>query len=125
GGVANFGTATLTNCTVSGNFGGGLATGSYFNQGSSTTLTNCTVSGNSGFVELYTYFGTTALTNTIVAGDFSILGTVSGSNNLIGGSESGGLIDGVDGNIVGVADVGLAPLGNYGGTGLAMPLPPG
>src|SRR5262245_46256586 len=126
GGVFNKGTLALTNCTVSGNFGvGGLATGDYHNQGGSTTLTNCTVSGNSGFAEVFTYFGTTALTNTIVAGDFSILGTVSGSNNLIGGGGSGGLIDGVDGNIVGVADPGLAPLGLYGGTGLTMPLLPG
>src|SRR5262249_28294285 len=65
------------------------------------------------------------LTNTIVAGDFSIRGTVSGSHNLIGAGGSGGLIDGVDGNIVGVANPGLAPLGLYGGTGLTMPLLPG
>ena len=44
GGLDNRGTATLTNCTVSGNTvlrgGGGL-----FNRGT-VTLTNCTVSGN-------------------------------------------------------------------------------
>jgi hypothetical protein len=48
GGMANYGTATLANCTVSGNstsapylFGGGL-----WNTGTAT-LTDCTVSGNS------------------------------------------------------------------------------
>ena len=43
--MANYGTATLTNCTVSGNSasgGGGLAS-----IRGTTTLTNCTVSGNS------------------------------------------------------------------------------
>src|SRR5258708_6742219 len=46
GGLFNFGTATLTNCTVSGNaarYGGGMA-----NQQGTLALTNCTVSGNSG-----------------------------------------------------------------------------
>ncbi len=53
GGVANFGTLTLTNCTVSGNAAGGG--GGYFASGngggvfnaSTATLTNCTVIGNS------------------------------------------------------------------------------
>src|SRR5262249_1299228 len=123
----NLGTTTLTNCTVSGNFGfgGGLATGSFSNRGASTTLTNCTVSGNSGFAEVSTSFGTTTLTNTIVAGDFRARAPVSGSPHLLGAGGSGGLIDGVDGNIVGVANPGLAPLGLYGGTGLTMPLLPG
>ena len=45
GGLYNYGTTTLTNCTVSGNSasnGGGL-----YDGGGTTTLTNCTVSGNS------------------------------------------------------------------------------
>src|SRR5208337_981861 len=69
GGLDNLGTATLTNCTVSGNSaansGGGLR-----NLGTAT-LTNCTVSGNSGSLGggLYNSSGTATLTNTIVAGN--------------------------------------------------------
>ena len=41
------GTATLTNCTVSGN-SAGISGGGLYNDGNgTTTLTNCTVSGNS------------------------------------------------------------------------------
>ncbi len=47
GGLRNLGTATLSNCTVSGNYaefdGGGL----YTNSAGTMTLTNCTVTGNS------------------------------------------------------------------------------
>src|SRR5262249_8980272 len=48
GGLLNYGTTTLTGCTVSGNngyLGGGLATGSFANPGGTLTLNNCTVSG--------------------------------------------------------------------------------
>ena len=56
GGLENFGgSATLTNCTVSGNSaivsGGGL-----YNLNGTVTLTNCIVSGNSGSIE-YGYGG--------------------------------------------------------------------
>ncbi len=157
GGLANYGTTTLTNCTVSGNSagdGGGL-----FNNGT-TTLTNCTVSGNSaaaaggglanyGMATLtdvtvsgnsagaggggITSSGTATLNNTIVAGntdsssasDIGGSGTVSGSDNLIGTGGSGGLINGVHGNIVGVANPGLARLGAYGGPTETMALLPG
>ncbi|WP_165230648.1 choice-of-anchor Q domain-containing protein [Aquisphaera insulae] len=132
GGLINLGTTALINCTISGNStnggGGGLATGSSSYPGATTALINCTISGNSSFAELGAYYGTTTLTNTIVAavgGGFSIFGTVSGANNLIGTGGSGGLIDGVDGNIVDVADPGLAPLGDYGGTSPTMALLPG
>ncbi len=49
---------------------------------------------------------------------------VSGSNNLIGTGGSGGLTNGVDGNIVltSLTDLGLAPLGNYGGPTQTMAL---
>ena len=54
GGLANYGTATLTDCTISGNYAasyngsvGGLG-GGVFNAGTANlTLTDCTVSGNS------------------------------------------------------------------------------
>src|SRR6516225_37731 len=46
GGMFNLGTATLTNCTVSGNSATRLQGGGVFNYGSAT-LTDCTISGNS------------------------------------------------------------------------------
>ena len=134
GGLFCQGTATLTDCTVSGNTtesgGGG---GVYSRVQETLTLTNCTVSGNyapqGGGLYVYSRFGgTTTLSNTIVAGQSTggdIAGSVSGGNNLIGTGGSGGLSDGQDGNLVGVADPGLAPLGNYGGSTLTMPLLPG
>src|SRR5262249_4310013 len=75
GGLLNYGTTTLTNCTVSGNsasFGGGVGTGSVYNPGGTTTLTNCTVSGNSasrigGGVSMD--HGTLTLTNCTVNGN--------------------------------------------------------
>jgi fibronectin-binding autotransporter adhesin len=136
GGLGSFGaSATLTNCTFSDNrakYGGGL-----WNNGPSTTittitLTDCTVSGNtssSSFGGIY-LSGTATLANTIVAGnadssgasDIGGPGTDSGSNNLIGTGGSGGLINLVDGNLVGVANPGLAPLGDYGGPTETMAL---
>jgi len=79
GGLWSCGTAMLTNCTVSGNSASGYFGGGLYNHGTAT-LTNCTVSGNSaGFVGgLYNSFGSsrTTLTNTIVAGNtgFSDIG---------------------------------------------------
>ena len=133
GGLQNSGTANLTDCTLSGNAagsgGGGLG-----NSGTAN-LTDCTVSGNSasafggGFGSLVVggidnAGGTTTLTNTIVAGNSSgdIFGVVSGSYDLIGTGGSGGLVDGVDDNLVGVADPGLEALGNYGGPTETIPL---
>jgi hypothetical protein len=53
GGIYSSGTATLTNCTLSGNTAGvlggtlgGYGGGMYADAGSTTTLTDCTVSGN-------------------------------------------------------------------------------
>ena len=77
---------------------------------------------------------TANLTDTIVAGntvsDASDIGgasNVSGSDNLIGTGGSGGLVNGVDGNIVltSLTDLGLAPLGNYGGPTQTIALLPG
>ncbi len=126
GGIYNDGgTATLNNCTISGNSatndGGGL-----IDFDSTATLTNCTISGNSatGGGGLYNNSGPATLNNTIVAGNTSmgtendISGTITaGSNNLIGTGGSGGLVDGTNGNQVGVAEPGLDPLGlqNNGG----------
>ena len=137
-------TAKLTNCTISGNDaglqGGGLDAA--FGGRGQTTLTNCTVSGNSAKGGrsgdgggLYLSTGMDFLYNTIVAGNTVAAGTlasdiggvslVRGSNNLIGNGNSGGLRDGVNGNIVGVANPLIAPLGDYGGFTKTMPLLPG
>jgi len=132
GAIFNDGTATLTNVTVSGNgtrfgAGGGIA-----NQGE-FKLTNVTVSSNSAGVEGGGIFndGVMTISNTLVAGNSNsfgasdILGPVSGTHNLIGTGGSGGLINGANGNIVGVVNPGLAPLGDYGGPTQTMALLPG
>ncbi len=143
GGLANrYATANLTDCTVSGNaggFGGGV-----FNYIATANLTDCTVSGNAaapgggGGLANYGYgnipAGPATLTNTIVAGNTSSVGAsdiagtnVSGSDNLIGTGGSGGLTNGVDGNIVltSLTELGLAPLGNNGGPTQTLALLPG
>ena len=140
GGLVNYGTATLTDCTVSGNaayYGGGVD-----NQGAAIlTLTGCTVSGNSngeyGSGGGVYNSGTAYLLDTIVAGNSNpfedsandIWGTsnVSGSFNLIGTGGSGGLASGADGNIVltSLTNLGLAPLGAYGGPTQTIALIPG
>ncbi len=71
-----------------------------------------------------------SLIDTIVAGNTNSSGAsdiggqplVTGGNNLIGTGGSGGLVNGVDGNIVGVAKSLLAPLGNNGGPTQTMAL---
>ena len=50
---------------------------------------------------------------------------MSGTNNLIGTGAAGGLANGVNGNLVGVTNPLLAPLGNYGGPTQTMALLPG
>ena len=138
GGLANYGygAAVLIDCTLSGNSapgdGGGLV------NGATVSLTACTVSGNfagSGGGGLNNKNGTAALNDTIVAGNTDGTGAsdiggpinVSGSDNLVGIGGSGGLANGVDGNIVltSLAGLGLAPLGNYGGPTQTMALLPG
>ncbi len=133
GGIISSGPTALTNCTVSGNTAGGVGGG--INSFETTlTLTDCTVSGNtstSAFGGVY-LSGTATLNNTIVAGntdssgasDIGGPGTDLGSSNLIGTGGSGGLVNEVDGNLVGVANAGLAPLGNYGGPTETMALLP-
>jgi hypothetical protein len=139
GGLYNhLGATTLTNCTISNNTataaGGGL-----FNRGK-MSVTNCTITANTGGSRggggLFNFANPMTLTNTIVAGntkgsiptapdDIAGAVPVSGRFNLIGTGGSGGLMNGVDGNIVGVADPGLAKLGYYGGPTQTMALLPG
>ena len=136
GGLRSFGgTVTVVDTTLSGNSanqGGGV---SIFN--SSGTLTNCTIGGNTASDDtagLITRQSKVTLVNTIFAGNTDTNGNpseigqgsnVSGTNNLIGLGGSGGLTNGVAGNIVGVANALLAPLGFYGGPTETMPLLPG
>ena len=126
----NSGTATLIDCTISGN--SGFSGGGVYNSGTAT-LTHCTISGNYAF-----QFGggvdndgKATLTDTIVAGNIGpssaasdIDGTVTGSHDLIGTGGSGGLINGQGGNIVltSLAGLGLAPLAFYGGPTQTMAL---
>jgi MBG domain (YGX type) len=135
GGVSNSGTANLTDCTVSGN---SAEVGAGLNNYGTAKLTGCTVSGNSATLEgggLASYgSGPANLIDTIVAGNTETSGAsdiggsdVSGSDNLIGTGGSGGLVSGVDGNIVltSLTDLGLAPLGKNGGPTQTMALLPG
>ena len=142
GGIFNSGTLTLTNSTISGNkafYGPGPQYSSYgggiFNSGL-LTVTSSTISGNSaaylGGGGIDNSGGTATLNDTIVAGNTyvffgnsDVVGPVSGSYNLIGTGGSGGLVDGADGNLVGVANPGLGTLGNYGGPTQTMALLPG
>ena len=114
GGLECSGTATLTNCTITGNEtlsrgGGGL----YCQTRGTMTVINCTVIGNSAQFGggLYTEDGTTTtLTNTIIAAQTAggdVVGGVGGENNLIGGNPL------------------LATLGDFGGPTLTLALLPG
>jgi CSLREA domain-containing protein len=77
GGIMNDGLATLTNCTVSGNSATQYGAGLFGNSGT-TVLENCTVSGNSG--ALYGgglsigNFATDILTNCTVSGNSATFG---------------------------------------------------
>ena len=111
GGLAlSYGTETLTNVTISGNTASGQEGGLYSGSGNSLTLNNTIVAGN---------------TVANAPRDISGVTSVSGSNNLIGTGGSGGLVNGTNGNIVGVVNPLLAPLGNYGGSTWTMGLLPG
>jgi hypothetical protein len=131
GGILNFDTATCSDSTIANNsatVGGGI-----YNQGpltvSDSTLADNAVSGYAG--GLLDDDATTSLDNTIVAlntmgsgsgatpSDITLVygGVVSFSSayNLIGTGGAGGLVNGVNGNQVGVADPGLGTLANNGG----------
>jgi hypothetical protein len=130
GSIYNRGTATLTNCTLGFNSSGGGAL--YVGGGSTATLTNCTLSGNSGGGIFVSLGGILNLTNTIVAGNTAgpdIFGAVAtADHNLVGDATgSTGIVNGVNGNIVGgngnpVIDAHLGPLQNNGGPTQTMAL---
>lgn len=107
GAIAGLGKATLTNDTIVGNSAVSGAGGIFFSSGP-IVLNNTIVVGN-------TVGGQTSV---------DISGTVSGSNDLVGSGGSGGLVDGVNGNVIG-ADPKLGVPGNYGGPTETIPLLPG
>ena len=142
GGIYNSGTLTVTNSTIANNYAYGGGGGIYSNG--TLTAVNTTIAYNSSNINilgeklgggLNVGGGTATLDNTIVAlngtpgfslGPNDIAGTVSSSSayNLIGTGGSGGLIDGNNGNQVGIANPGLGRLGDNGGPTPTIALPP-
>jgi hypothetical protein len=144
GGIDNQGTLVgMTNCTLYGNTavseGGGL-------KNSSTALiVNCTITANRTTIGSSGIFGggicdvgtAAKLFNTIVAGNFQgptfsttandIAGSIDSTSafNLIGTGGSGGLVNGVNNNQVGVSNPGLGVLANNGGLTQTVALLPG
>jgi CSLREA domain-containing protein len=128
-------TLLVTNCTFANNTAVSMGGAIQADSGSGTaTLINDTITGNSVTIGSGGVFGgglfsgrPATLDNTIVAGNFQgaapgtassdIVGTEdpSSSFNLIGTGGSGGLVDGVNNNQVGVSNPGLGTLANNGG----------
>ena len=146
GGIYNNGVLTLTNSTVDDNTATSQGGGIYFASGTATivnsTIADNAVTGVTGSTTagggIYVAGGTDVLNNTIVALNTSGLGnsmraddiagvtlSSSSSNNLIGTGGAGGLVKGVNGNLVGVANPGLGPLANNGGPTQTISLLPG
>jgi hypothetical protein len=131
GGILNYNsTVKVSNSTISGNsaafYGGGI----YKAPGGALTLSNCTITGNRAGVSsggIFSYAET--LNNTIVAGNFQgtgstsadIFGTIgTANNNLIGdAATSGGIVNGVNGNIVAVGGAGTIDINTVLDTTLA------
>jgi hypothetical protein len=122
----------VSNSTLTGNSataqGGGIYNADTLTVSSGILASNSAPAGGGVFVFSRTPT-VTSLLNSIVAqnGGSNIAGSVDGgsSYNLIGVGGSGGLVDGVNHNLVGVADPGLGPVGNHGGSTPTMPLLPG
>jgi predicted outer membrane repeat protein len=133
---------TMTNCTFVNNTGNGTA-GGMVNFGPGVTLTNVTFTGNRAINSgsgghygggLWSYTACT-LQNCIIAGNFAGSGTTpndidtnvnaASSYNLIGTGGSGGLVNGVNHNMVGVANPMLGALASNGGPTQTVALLPG
>ncbi|MGE3640112.1 MAG: choice-of-anchor Q domain-containing protein, partial [Pirellulales bacterium] len=128
GGIVNAGTLTMQSSTVTQNH-------TYDNGGANTPNT-----GGGVFYKNNTISnGTTTLHNTIVADNYKGSGTtiednidlaaassgtpvVTGTNNLVGMGNAGGLTNGVNGNKVGVENPLLGPLMDLGGPTKTHPL---
>jgi len=136
GGIFNIGgTLTLTNSTIANNSASEEGGGIDIEEFGGLTVTNSTIADNSAPLGggIDNDSGTATLNNTIVAlntaSDIVLEGggTVSTSSayNLIGTGGSGGLVNGVNGNQVGVANPGLGQLAYYGGPTQTIDLLPG
>jgi hypothetical protein len=154
GGLLNDGTATLTQCTLSGN-SATVDGGAIYNVGN-LTLTDCTISGNLTLTNPnFNHFDGSALFNTNNAGKTGTLtltsstisgNTASASGNALytasgttttlvstivagdsGGDTGGsGTLTATNHDLVGgTAASGLGSLGNYGGPTQTIPLLPG
>lgn len=141
GAIAMTGTVSLTNSTLSGNSASSGGGAIFCN--STMTLTNCTVANNRADSDGtnddtgggLSISGTPTLKNTIVSGNFvgtgstssDVSGTLSSLStfNLIGHAGSaGGLVNGINGNQVGVNPL-LGSLANNGGTTQTLALQAG
>jgi CSLREA domain-containing protein len=134
------GSMTVVNSTISGNVSSSVG-GGVRNQSGTLTLTNVTITNNrsnSSSGGGVSASGTVNSRNSIIAGNFQgvspstspsdvsgNLSFVNSFNNLIGIGGSGGLINSVNGNKVGVFSAGLGPLSNNGGPTQTHALLPG
>ena len=130
------GSAAIAGSTGGAQGGGLYAGGGMVSVVNSTLAYNDVASGGAGG-GLDVNAGTATLDNTIVALNTNgigsgapaddIAGAVASASayNLIGTGGSGGLVNGVDGNQVGVANPGLGPLAYYGGPTQTIDLLPG
>lgn len=127
GGLYNYYcTIAVTNSTISGNWtptaGGGIGT-----SGGTLTIRNTTIAANLGNGGLHIDGGAPVLVSCIVAGNGGgdilkgSLGAGSTNNLVQDAAHAGGLTNGVNGNIVGVAPM-LSPLSNNGGPTFTMAL---
>jgi hypothetical protein len=113
------GNVTIEQSTFAGNSAlFGTAGGAIFINSGPVTIAGSTFSGNSAASGGGVFNnGTLTATNTIMAGNM-------GSNCVTGGGGNSCPTNGMNGNVIGVANIGLAPLGNYGGpTQTLIPLP--
>lgn len=117
-------TLSLINCTIAGNFARASGGGIYKESGGPLTLTNTTIANNTSLNgEGGMRSSGDVLVNTIVAGnhvgtsypDLNGPADASSHHNLIGTASGSGLVNGVNGNIVGVLNPNLGPLASNGG----------
>lgn len=116
--TANSGTLTISGSTFTGNSAlAGKAGGAIFINSATVTISNSTFSGNSatGGGAVFNY-GTVTVVNSILSGN------TGGDCDAAGGATCA--TNGANGNVAGVSDIGLTPLGSYGGSTQTMvPLP--